>query len=115
MTCKTCGSCGAAIEWAITTGGKKVPLDPKPITIAVTMDDGNVRIVTGRQSHFASCPHAAKHRKPRQRGTVPCIMCEKPCTPGQAGTAIVGGAALCSRICVQAHRAKEALERRAKS
>jgi len=111
-----CKSCQAEIEWALTTNGKKVPLDPEPITVAVTQDDGSVMVVTGRQAHFATCPNASKHRKPRERrkpAEEPCGMCEKPCGPGVPGSAVVGAVVLCSRTCLQAHRAKQAVERRA--
>lgn len=55
----TCKSCGASIEWIKTTGGKPMPVDAKVITIVT--DAGNV--VRGRESHFATCPDAAAHRK----------------------------------------------------
>lgn len=41
----TCGSCGATIYWCITATWKRAPLDI----------DGN--------SHFTTCPNAARHRK----------------------------------------------------
>lgn len=47
---KSCLSCGAAIWWIVTERGKKMPLDA----------DGT--------SHFATCPNAASHRKPRVSG-----------------------------------------------
>lgn len=76
-----CKSCGAAILWAVTEKGAKIPVDVEPTT------DGNVAIqpnadqsgwlafiagpleqVPGsssvrRKSHFATCPNAAKHRR----------------------------------------------------
>lgn len=67
----TCRSCGAPIEWAVTTKGKRIPLDPG------TFPDGNIDLVDGvalvymatggRRSHFASCPNSAQHRKTARR------------------------------------------------
>lgn len=48
-----CRSCRAGIWWAITPGGKWNPLDA----------DGT--------SHFATCPAAAEHRRPRQAAAGP--------------------------------------------
>lgn len=45
-----CRSCGAEIEWKKTAAGKLMPVDK---------DTG--------ESHFATCPNAASHRKPRQK------------------------------------------------
>lgn len=72
-----CRSCGAAIIWAVTGNGKKMPVDAKPTTdgnlvlegtepTAVYVDPG-----TGTHtSHFATCPHAAEHRRSRGQGTL---------------------------------------------
>jgi hypothetical protein len=71
----TCRSCGAPIEWAVTTKGKRIPLDPG------TFDEGNIDVVDGiayttgqlttvdrrRRSHFATCPNANQHRKRDRR------------------------------------------------
>lgn len=54
-----CRSCGARIVWIETAAGKKMPLDEKKAT--VVLDDGTV--VTGRVSHFATCPQAGEWRK----------------------------------------------------
>lgn len=72
-----CRSCGAPIEWAITAKGSRIPLDPG------LHPNGNIDVVDGiayvvpvagsfdppprRRSHFASCPHAARHRKRDRR------------------------------------------------
>lgn len=45
---KECRSCRAPIFWILTPAGKPMPVDP----------DG--------KSHFATCPDASKHRKPRK-------------------------------------------------
>ena len=70
----TCKSCGAPVIWKVTEGGKKIPIDPEPC------EDGNLilfgtgahplsmmKIWTGDKykSHFATCPNAAAHRRPR--------------------------------------------------
>lgn len=44
----TCRSCGAPIVWIVTRGGKRMPVD-----------EGS------RESHFATCPDAAKWRRGR--------------------------------------------------
>jgi hypothetical protein len=72
-----CKSCGAAVTWCVTSTGKKMPVDAKEAP------GGNVvlekhplyrepfaRVVapgTGKHtSHFATCPNAIQHRKPRR-------------------------------------------------
>jgi hypothetical protein len=79
----TCKSCGAGITWAVTSNGKRMPLDPEPV------EDGNVVLhpslnggppvatvlspspgdpppVFARYvSHFVTCPHADDHRRTR--------------------------------------------------
>jgi len=72
----TCSSCGAPIAWAKTGSGKAMPLDAEPNSA------GNVELVGGvakswgsshewppgavrYTSHFATCAHAAEHRRPR--------------------------------------------------
>ncbi len=78
MSASTCGSCGAPIRWGVTYSGKRMPIDPEPSEL------GNVRVFgDGRcaalgltdieayrlagiplyLSHFATCPHAARHRR----------------------------------------------------
>lgn len=72
-----CRSCGAAIRWVKTQKGKAMPVDWEPSC------DGNLRVILGvaivlngeelskhrngvtplYQSHFATCPDAALHRK----------------------------------------------------
>lgn len=72
-----CRSCGAEIRWAKTTGGKPIPVDPEPA------ENGNLALETVRGelmafpaslfvepdelhvSHFATCPNADEHRKPK--------------------------------------------------
>lgn len=74
-----CRSCHAEIVWAITTGGRRIPIDPGSVgngNIALELIDG-VLIATFSSaapasapsllyvSHFVSCPGAAQHRRPR--------------------------------------------------
>jgi hypothetical protein len=68
----TCSSCEAPVKWARTERGARMPLDPEP------RSDGNL-VVEGAYaravqsgdpgpffvSHFATCPNANKHRRPR--------------------------------------------------
>jgi hypothetical protein len=81
-----CRSCGAAVIWTRTAAGKAMPVDAEPV------DGGNVLLsrgpadvgiptatVVGKRvqpsifgddsprytSHFATCPHADTHRRPR--------------------------------------------------
>jgi hypothetical protein len=68
-----CKSCGAEIIWAVTTNGRRIPLDAEPEVDA----PGLFRIEIGGPppgafavrklytSHFATCPNADQHRKPR--------------------------------------------------
>jgi hypothetical protein len=80
----TCGSCGAAIRWAITPAGKRMPIDREPVAdgnVEITghTGDGTPRVrVLGKTeigqptlegdrprfvSHFATCPNAGRHRR----------------------------------------------------
>lgn len=76
MNIVQCRSCQARIFWAKSAkSGAAMPIDADPI------EGGNIRIINGEahvlsgdmaeemmrgpayQSHFVSCPHAARHRK----------------------------------------------------
>lgn len=70
----TGSSCGAAIRWVRLTSGKMMPLDPEPAADGniVAGEDG-LFAVAGRgrksdgpryRSHFSTCVHASRHRKP---------------------------------------------------
>jgi hypothetical protein len=78
-----CRSCGQEIEWVTTVIGKRMPVNPEIVNIIedksgdtlIIADDNRVKrgycvgdareggYITGRVSHFATCPHAAEHRK----------------------------------------------------
>lgn len=58
---KTCRSCEAPIVWLKTATGKAMPVD------ASSVQPGDTLFVPGLHvSHFATCPDAKEHRKPRQ-------------------------------------------------
>lgn len=78
-----CRSCGAAIGWTMTERGKRMPvdIDPRPavqgfrvlegpeygdgqtpVAQFVPQAAGGERLY---QSHFATCPQGAQHRRPR--------------------------------------------------
>ena len=67
---KPCKGCKAEIGFIKTKQGKKMPVDPKKVTVVTK--GGSV--VTGYISHFATCPEAkqfrnkknAQERKPKQ-------------------------------------------------
>lgn len=72
----TCRSCDAPIEWAVTTNGKRIPLDPHPtLNGNIELYDGVAHVVpvdlsatTLRYtSHFATCSDPARHRKTGRR------------------------------------------------
>lgn len=84
---KPCKSCGAPVVWVKTAAGQKMPLDPprrrgvassaapEGLPRVSVVDDGGrvVQIVEhdegdiwGRVSHFATCPNASEHRRPRE-------------------------------------------------
>lgn len=57
---KNCKSCMARIVWFTTASGKSMPVD------ADTVEEDDEELDLSRhQSHFASCPNSAKHRRPR--------------------------------------------------
>jgi hypothetical protein len=73
-----CSSCGARITWATTENGKKIPIDAqKDLTgnIQLELRDGVLTAIVGKNgtghyvSHFATCPNAKSHRKPRDGDT----------------------------------------------
>ena len=68
MRVGACTSCGAAIIWAVTEAGKRTPVDAKAerrIVLDDTEDPPIAVVMPTHQSHWASCPNAAAHRRPR--------------------------------------------------
>jgi hypothetical protein len=73
----SCKSCGAPIQWARTSTGKRMPIDVKPshagtINLAEAPDGEIVASVVGLTgpaprylSHFSTCKDAAQHRRAR--------------------------------------------------
>ena len=73
-----CRSCGAPITWAITDQGRRIPLDAKPNPAGnIRLDLTHAHILTKSDnyngprytSHFATCPNADKHRRPRPKSS----------------------------------------------
>jgi hypothetical protein len=57
---RRCRTCNAQIIWFKTAEGRNMPVD------AGTVEAGDEELDLKRhKSHFATCPQAAKHRKPR--------------------------------------------------
>lgn len=80
MTVSRCRSCGAEIVWVLTQKGHRMPIDPEPAPGGdIVVDDGIASVVGGADlvdavfegralylAHFATCPNAARHRRPRR-------------------------------------------------
>lgn len=62
LTGLRCRSCGAPIIWLRTRSGSNMPVDADTVPLG---DDGpfDPKVHT---SHFATCPHAREHRRPRK-------------------------------------------------
>jgi len=64
----TCSSCGAEIIWAKSKNDKPIPLSVKSLERRFVFDIENIQRVISVDtylSHFADCPNAAEHRKPK--------------------------------------------------
>lgn len=72
----TCRSCDAAIFWAVTERGRRIPIDVEPVANGnITLSDfsDGLRATYLRKdettrhdryvSHFATCPDAKTHRR----------------------------------------------------
>lgn len=57
-----CSFCRALIVWFRTKAGKRMPIDEE--TTQPTDAEHQLDLARHR-SHFATCPDAAKHRRPR--------------------------------------------------
>lgn len=81
MTVGTCRSCAAEIVWVLTRKGHRMPIDPEPGPDGnLEIDDDGIANVLGDDdivrarfegkalylSHFATCPMASTHRRPRR-------------------------------------------------
>lgn len=90
-----CRSCGAPIVWALTRAGRNMPLDFDPSTTPTSLrawrdphgrlqvrdidGAGSTEIPTDARhatSHWATCPNAAQHRKPKRREPEQCRTVE---------------------------------------
>ncbi|WP_435070432.1 hypothetical protein [Amycolatopsis thermoflava] len=79
-----CRSCPATIVWAVSSNGENIPVDynadPAKGNVLLQLDRGQLvaGVLTGpklaaaraagaelRTAHFATCPNAASHRRPR--------------------------------------------------
>lgn len=64
-----CRSCGAPVEWAELTSGKRMPFDPEVVVLRTQGSLlGGERIVetvdtTVTLSHFTTCPDASSWRR----------------------------------------------------
>lgn len=58
---KKCRSCDAAVVWLVTDRGKSMPVDAETVAVDDTTFDPRKH-----RSHFATCPDANQHRKPRK-------------------------------------------------
>lgn len=66
----TCRSCGAAIEWAELTSGKRMPFNPPIVAVRTqgSILEGDGRTIehvdtSVTTSHFATCPDAKDWRR----------------------------------------------------
>jgi hypothetical protein len=59
-----CKSCEAKITWVKTAAGRPMPLD-FPGEKRVVVQDGIGYVLDTYISHFATCPNADLHRKPK--------------------------------------------------
>ena len=66
----TC-DCGAAIAWAVTITGRRIPLNipPEKRFVLSTDPPGMVQVKDTYVTHFATCPNAAEHRAAKETPT----------------------------------------------
>ncbi len=86
----TCKSCGARIVWCRTREGKRMPVDAEPHPEGNLVIDANqqAHVLTRDEllpgaanrfrSHFATCPHAAGHRKAAKAEPPPPAQAPRP-------------------------------------
>jgi len=58
-----CRSCGAAVVWATTLGGKRIQLDIDSVPPEQRGDRALVFDYQKHRAHFATCPQAKQWRK----------------------------------------------------
>jgi hypothetical protein len=59
----TCKSCDAPLVWTVSrTSGRRIPLDAAPEKRIVIGPEG-AEVMDTYVSHFATCPHADRHRR----------------------------------------------------
>lgn len=80
-----CRSCGAPIRWVATSGGRRMPINAREIRASRSGPGREVALVVGsevvaglredpdgdvvgHESHFATCPHAERHRQAGRKG-----------------------------------------------
>lgn len=61
MSANRCDSCQAPVRWLKTATGKWIPVNPSTVQPADTLFDPTKHV-----SHFAECPNADQHRRPRK-------------------------------------------------
>ena len=77
-----CSSCDAPIVWAVSAKtGKRIPIDAAPVADGNIVLSGTLRVLVAHvygpgqlspaghahyKSHFATCPNAGQHRKPKE-------------------------------------------------
>jgi hypothetical protein len=73
----TCSTCGAALIWAVTVAGRRIPLDAEPEPYGMYgLVDGKAVSLAGsmmtpafagsrHRSHFETCPQASSHGRGR--------------------------------------------------
>lgn len=71
-----CRTCQQEIVWAKTAAGKSIPMDPPqetrwvatdpPPEVGIETEDMYVKQVAVMVTHFATCPQADQHRKPKK-------------------------------------------------
>lgn len=64
-----CNSCGAAVLWCVTENGRRMPLNTDyeaRVVLDPSTDPMTGKVRRTYKSHFATCPNAAEHRKPKE-------------------------------------------------
>lgn len=69
-----CKSCGAQVVWAVTSTGKRMPVDVEPAAMGNVLLEARTvgaplavvwagPVAGGRLSHFSTCPDAKVYRR----------------------------------------------------